>query len=106
MENKDKKYFIGLYFITVTQRGYTDATTLLGPFSSIEEGKRIVTDGETRGLDGDETRYTFFEVTTSGIKEVGYVLFNDECEYDEDDLKEEHFPSTVSIGCYKVNNKS
>ena len=78
-------------FITVTQRGYTDSTDLLGPFTSIEEGKRLVTDSETRGLDGDETRYTFFETTKSGTKEVGYVLFNDECEVRTQDIKEEHF---------------
>ena len=83
----------GQIFITVTQRGYTDSTDLLGPFKSIDEGKRLVTDSETRGLDGDETRYTFFETTKSGTKEVGYVLFKDECEYDEEDLKEEYFPS-------------
>ena len=81
----------GQIFITVTQRGYTDSTDLLGPFSSIEEGKRLETDSETRGLDGDETRYTFFETTKSGTKEVGYVLFNDECEI-LGDIKEEYFP--------------
>ena len=81
----------GQIFITVTQGGYADSTTLLGPYTSIEEGKRKVTDSETRGLDGDETRYTFFETTESGPKEVGYVLFNDECEYDEENLKEEYF---------------
>tara|TARA_Y100000310_G_scaffold261113_1_gene270327 strand:+ start:294 stop:557 length:264 start_codon:yes stop_codon:yes gene_type:complete len=78
-------------FITVTQRGYTDSTDLLGPFTSIEEGKRLETDSETHGLDGDETRYTFWEVTESGTKEVGYVLFKDECEYDDENLKEEYF---------------
>ena len=81
----------GQIFITVTQRGYTDSTDLLGPFTSIEEGKRLVTDCIDRGLDGDETRYTFFKTTTSGTKEVGYVLLKDECEYDEEDLKEEYF---------------
>ena len=84
----------GQIFITVTQRGYTDSTDLLGPFSSIEEGKRLETDSETRGIDGDETRYTFFEITESGPKEVGYVLFYDE--YETDGLewkKEEHFPN-------------
>ena len=81
-----------MIFVTKTQRGYTD-TDLHGPFTSIDEGKMKVTDGVDRGDDGDETRYTFFEVTTSGTKEVGYVLFRDECEYDEDDLKEEYFPN-------------
>ena len=78
-------------FITVTQRGYTDSTELLGPFTSIDEGKRLVTDSVERGHDGDETRYTFFETTTSGTKEVGYVLFNDECEVRTQDIKEEFF---------------
>tara|TARA_B100001059_G_C17411188_1_gene368554 strand:- start:268 stop:525 length:258 start_codon:yes stop_codon:yes gene_type:complete len=80
-------------FITVTQRGYTDPE-LHGPFTSVDEGKEKVTDGMTRGYDGDETRFTFFEVTPSGTKEVGYVLFKDECEYDGDELKEEHFTNT------------
>ena len=81
-------------FITVTQRGYTDSTTLLGPFSSIEEGKRKVTDGIDRGLDGDETRYTFHLVTSCPVDnlEVGHVLFNDECDVRTQDIKEEYFP--------------
>ena len=79
-------------FITVTQRGYTDSTELLGPFTSIEEGKRLVTNDLHTGIDGDETRYTFFETTTSGPKEVGYVLFNDECYSRTQDIKEEFFP--------------
>ncbi len=85
----------GQIFITVTQRGYTDSTTLLGPFSSVEEGKRKVTDRVERGIDGDETRYTFHQVTTCPVDnlEVGYVLLNDECEYDEENLKEEYFPN-------------
>ena len=81
----------GQIFITVTQRGYTDSTTLLGPFTSIDEGKRLVTDSVDRGLDGDETRYTFFKTTKTGTKEVGYVLLNDECEVRTQDIKEEYF---------------
>ena len=83
----------GQIFITVTQRGYTDSTELLGPFTSIDEGKRKVTDCIDRGLDGDETRYTFIRVTNDKTTnhEVGYVLFHDECEYDEENLKEEYF---------------
>ena len=77
-------------FVTSTQRGYTDSN-LRGPFNSVEEGKKIVTHGVTRGFDGDETRFTFFEVTPSGTKELGYVLFRDECEHDGDDLRVEHF---------------
>ena len=81
-------------FITVTQRGYTDPE-LHGPFTSVDEGKREVTDGIDRGYDGDETRFTFFEVTPSGTKELGYVLFRDEVEgFLDEDLKVEHFPNT------------
>ena len=83
-----------MIFVTTTQRGYTDSE-LHGPFNSINEGKEEVTVGVTRGYDGDETRFTFFEVTPSGsiVREIGYVLFRDECEYEEEDLKEEHFPN-------------
>ena len=80
-----------MIFITVNQRGYSD-TTLHGPFTSIDEGKRKVTDGVDRGHDGDETKYTFHEVTPDGVKEIGYVLFNDECEVRTQDIREEYFP--------------
>ena len=85
----------GQIFITITQRGYTDSTTLLGPFTSVDEGKRKVTDRVERGIDGDETRYTFHQVTTCPVDnlEVGYVLLNDECEFEGEDLKEEYFPN-------------
>ena len=79
-----------MIFVTTTQRGYTDSE-LHGPFNSIDEGKKEVTDDLTRGYDGDETRFTFFEVTPSGTTEIGYVLFRDECEYDKSDLKKEYF---------------
>ena len=84
-----------MIFITVSQRGYTDSTELLGPFQSIEEGKRLVTDNITRGLDGDETRYTFIRITNDKITnfEIGYVLLRDEFEHEGEDLKEEHFPN-------------
>ena len=80
-----------MIFITVNQRGYTD-TTLHGPFSSVDEGKRKVTDGVDRGNDGDETKYTFFEMTPDGMKEIGYVLFNDETQVRTQDIREEYFP--------------
>ena len=82
-----------MIFITVSQRGYTDSTELLGPFKSIEEGKRLVTDNVTRGIDGDETRYSFIKVTNDKIQnfEVGYVLIRDEFEYEGEDLREEYF---------------
>ena len=79
-----------MIFVTVTQRGYTDSE-LLGPFTSVDEGKRKVTDGLDRGLDGDETRYTFYEVTDGMTKEIGYVHFEDECEGDEGNLRSESF---------------
>jgi len=85
----------GQIFITVSRRGYTDSTDLLGPFESIDEGKRLVTDDLDRGLDGDETRYTFIRVTNDKITnhEVGHVLFYDEYEVSGLEWKkEEHFP--------------
>ena len=78
-------------FVTVTQRGYTDSE-LHGPFTSVDEGKKKLTDGVDRGLDGDETRYTFYEVNGRTTKEVGYVHFNDECEVRTQDIREEYFP--------------
>jgi predicted dithiol-disulfide oxidoreductase (DUF899 family) len=80
-----------MIFITVNQRGYSD-TTLHGPFTSVEEGKEKVTDGVDRGHDGDETTYTFFEMTPDGMKEIGYIRFNDECEVRTQDIREEYFP--------------
>ena len=80
-----------MIFVTVTQRGYTDSE-LHGPFTSVDEGKRKVTDGLTRGLDGDETRYTFYEVGGGETREVGHVHFDDECEGDEGNLRSEYFP--------------
>ena len=77
-------------FITATQLGYTDSS-VYGPFNSIEEGKRKITDGLTRGLDGDETRYTFFEMKENSVHELGYVLFKDECCFRTQDIKEENF---------------
>ena len=77
-------------FITVNQLGYSD-TELHGPFSSIHEGKKKVTDGLDRGHDGDETKYTFFEVTPEGTKEIGYIQFEDESVGDEGNLRSEVF---------------
>ena len=82
-----------MIFVAVSQRGYSDSE-LYGPFPSIDEAKRKVTDGLSRGHDGDETRYTFFETTSNfyGVtREVGYVHFEDECECDEDNLRSERF---------------
>ena len=80
-----------MIFVTVTQRGYTDSE-LHGPFPSVDEAKKKVTDGVTRGLDGDETRYTFYEVSDGTTREVGHVHFMDECEIlDEDSLRSESF---------------
>jgi len=71
---------------------------MFGPFSSLEEAKRNVTDGVDRGNDGDETQYTFFEYNSyvnrigkDNIKEIGHVLLKDECESDDEDLREESF---------------
>ena len=80
-----------MIFITVSQRGYSDSE-LHGPFESVDEGKRKVTDGVDRGHDGDETRYTFHEVSGGETREVGYVHFHDECEVRTQDIREEYFP--------------
>tara|TARA_B100000131_G_scaffold305703_1_gene331953 strand:+ start:128 stop:379 length:252 start_codon:yes stop_codon:yes gene_type:complete len=80
-----------MIFITVTQQGYTN-TVLHGPFKSVDEGKEKVTDGVDRGNDGDETKYTFFEMTPDGMKEIGYVKLEDECVgFLDNDLKSEVF---------------
>ena len=76
--------------IISTQRGYTDLYSY-GPFDSISEAKEEVTDGRERGYDGDETRFTFFEITPTGMNETGYVLFYDEYENEGKDLREEYF---------------
>ena len=83
----------GQIFIAITQCGYTDSN-VLGPFPSVEEGKRLVTDCVKEGIDGVETRYTFFRITDDLIDnfEVGYVLFYDEYEMNVW-KKKEYFPS-------------
>ena len=82
-----------MIFITVSQRGHTDSVKLLGPFNSVAEAKRKVTDNITRGIDGDETRYTFFETNNAErANESGYILFYEE--YEQSGLewkKEEKF---------------
>jgi hypothetical protein len=78
-----------MIFVSVVQRGYTESQ-LYGPFKTVEEARHEFTDSVTRGDDGDETKYTFFEVKNEVMKEVGYVLFYDECD-DKDDFKEEYF---------------
>ena len=86
-----------MIFVVSSARGYSDVT-MFGPFSSLEEAQRNVTDGVVRGDDGDETQYTFFEynsyvnrVGEDNIKEIGHVFFKDECESDDEDLREESF---------------
>jgi len=100
-----------MIFITVSQKGYSDSK-LYGPFKSIEEGKKKITDGLDRGNDGEETRYTFFNVVKikeigdvhlhdeyeiqtqdTRIKEIGYVHFHDECKVRTQDIREEYFPN-------------
>ncbi len=86
-----------MIFVVSSVRGYSDVT-MFGPFSSLEEAQRSVTDGVDRGNDGDETQYTFFEynsyinkVDEDNIKEIGHVFFKDESESDDEDLREESF---------------
>ena len=86
-----------MIFVVSSTRGYSDVT-MFGPFSSLEDAKRSVTDGVVRGNDGDETQYTFFQYNSyvnrigeDNIEEVGHVLLKDECESDNKDLREESF---------------
>lgn len=81
-----------MIFVTVSQRGYSDSE-LYGPFKSIDEGKKKVTNDFNRGPDGDETRYTFFKVIDGSVIEIGYVHFHDECEVRTQDIREEYFPN-------------
>ena len=81
-----------MIFVSVVQRGYIDSR-LYGPFGSIEEAKRILTDSVTQGLDGLETKYKFFKTSRKGMVEVGYVRFYEEYETNGlESKKEEHFP--------------
>ena len=89
---KDQK----MIFVVSSVRGYSDVT-MFGPFSSLEDAKRSVTDGVVRGNDGDETQYTFFQYNSfvnrigeDNIEEIGHVLFEDEVESDGD-LRSESF---------------
>ena len=86
-----------MIFVVSSTRGYSDVM-MFGPFSSLEEAQRDVTDGVVRGNDGNETQYTFFEYNwyfnsegKDNIKEIGHVFFKDESESDDEDLREESF---------------
>ena len=86
-----------MFFVVGSVRGYSDVT-MYGPFSTLTEAQQSVTDGVSRGVDGDETQYTFFQYNSyvnklneNNIEEVGHVLLRDEVEYDEPDLREESF---------------
>ena len=86
-----------MIFVVSSVRGYSDVT-MYGPFSSLEEAQRSVTDGVIRGVDGDETQYTFFQhnsyvnrIGEDNIEEIGHVFFKDESESDDEDLREENF---------------
>ena len=86
-----------MIFVVSSTRGYSDVT-MFGPFSSLEEAQRSVTDGVVRGNDGDETQYTFFQynsyvnrVGENNIEEVGHVLLKDEYESHGENLREESF---------------
>ena len=78
-----------MILVAVGVRGYSDVT-MHGPFQSVEDARQKITDGVERGSDGDETQYTFFKVTPSGIVDIGYVRFEDEAESDGD-LRSESF---------------
>ena len=81
-------------FVTVTQCVSTKSK-LFGPFASVDEAKRKVTDVVDLGRDGDDTSYTFHQVTSCPVDnlEVGYVLFYEEYETSGLETKRsEHFP--------------
>tara|TARA_Y100000592_G_C5433290_1_gene299460 strand:- start:583 stop:828 length:246 start_codon:yes stop_codon:yes gene_type:complete len=78
-----------MILVGVSVRGYSDIT-MYGPFQSVDEARRKITDGVDRGNDGDETQYTFFKVTPKGVIDIGYVRFEDEAESDGD-LRSESF---------------
>lgn len=79
-----------MIFVTVATASYSDSE-LYGPYTSLNEAKQNVTDGVLRGHDGDETKYTFFEITKDGPKEIGYIRFEDECNCDYDNSVTEYF---------------
>ena len=86
-----------MFFVVESVRGYSDVT-MFGPFSTLTEAQQSVTDGVSRGVDGDETQYTFFQYNSyvnklneNNIEQVGHVLLRDEVEYDESDIREESF---------------
>lgn len=63
-----------MILVTVNKRGYTD-TEMYGPFSSVEEAKQNITNVVEQGYDGENTKYTFFKVSESDTKEVGFIRF-------------------------------
>ena len=82
-----------MYIVTVSVRGYSD-TEVHGPFPTLDDSRRNVTDGVDRGNDGDETRYEFWKVDTTGMTRVGEVFFHDESEFmfeDDPVLREENW---------------
>ena len=92
-----------MIFVVSTAIGDADVTTH-GPFSSLEEAKRSVTDGVTRGYDGAETQYTVVHYNSyvnrigeDNIKEIGHVHFEDEVEACGDDLREENFKDSTEM---------
>ena len=92
-----------MIFVVSSTRGYSDVT-MFGPFSSLEEAQKSVTDGVNRGNDGDETQYTFFQYNSyvnrigeDNIEEVGHVLLKDEFESHGNDLREESFEDSSEM---------
>ena len=83
-----------MILVTVNQRGYTD-TEMYGPFSSVEEAKQNITNGVEQGYDGDDTKYTFFEVSESGTKEVGFIRFYEVRRKNRLDTEREEYFSKV-----------
>ena len=83
-----------MILVTVNTLAYTD-TEMYGPFSSVEEAKQNITNGVEQGYDGDDTKYTFFEVSESGTKEVGFIRFYEVRRKNRLDTEREEYFSKV-----------
>ena len=71
------------YLVSSIQAGYTDTLDLEGPYQSLEEAKAKTVQGRERGYDGDETRFVFYKLEGGKLVVLGYVLYHDECMFEE-----------------------
>ena len=64
-----------MIYVSVVRCGLT-VCKMHGPFVSIDEAKKKITDSVKSSLYGE--RYTFFRVVNGVMKEEGYVLIRDD----------------------------